>query len=118
MLCSADARYYAVLILYAVFLLYAVLCYAVLMLYAVFMLYAMLCYAQKCASEFSVSLCLCVSVLFTLFAGSWSDVHGRKALIVSSTLGYVFSNLIFMVNAHFFYELKAEYLLLEVRNSE
>ena len=56
MLCSADARYYAVLILYAVILLYAVLCYAVLMLYAVFMLYAMLCYAQKCASEFSVRL--------------------------------------------------------------
>ena len=55
------------------------------------------------------------SVLFTLFAGSWSDVHGRKALIVSSTLGYVISNLIFMINAHFFYELKAEYLLLEVR---
>ena len=58
------------------------------------------------------------SVLFTLFAGSWSDVHGRKPLIVSSTLGYVISNLIFMINAHFFYELKAEYLLLEVRQKE
>ena len=55
------------------------------------------------------------SVIFTLFAGSWSDVHGRKPLIVASTLGYVFSNLVFMINAHFFYELKAEFLLLEVK---
>ena len=54
------------------------------------------------------------SVLFALFAGSWSDVHGRKALIVSSTMGYTISNLVFMINAYFFYELKAEYLLLEV----
>ena len=54
------------------------------------------------------------SVLFALFAGSWSDVHGRKALIVSSTMGYAISNLVFMINAYFFYELKAEYLLLEV----
>ena len=54
------------------------------------------------------------SVLFALFAGSWSDVYGRKALIVSSTMGYTISNLVFMINAYFFYELKAEYLLLEV----
>ena len=56
------------------------------------------------------------SVLFALFAGSWSDVHGRKALIVSSTMGYTISNLVFMINAYFFYELKAEYLLLEVNS--
>ena len=54
-------------------------------------------------------------MLFALFAGSWSDIHGRKALIVSSTLGYCISNMVFMVNTHYFYELKAEYLLLEVR---
>ena len=54
------------------------------------------------------------SIIFTLFAGSWSDIHGRKALIVTSTLGYIISNGIFMLNAYFFYELKAEYLLLEV----
>ena len=56
------------------------------------------------------------SVLFALFAGSWSDIHGRKALIVSSTMGYTISNLVFMINAYFFYELKAEYLLLEVNS--
>ena len=54
------------------------------------------------------------SVLFTLFAGSWSDLHGRKAIIVSATFGSVISNLVFMLNAYFFDELKAEYLLLEV----
>ena len=57
------------------------------------------------------------SVLFALIAGPWSDIHGRKALIISSTFGYCISNLIFMINAHFFYELKAEYLLLEVRHN-
>ena len=54
------------------------------------------------------------SIIFALFAGSWSDIHGRKALIVVSSLGYIISNGIFMLNAYFFYELKAEYLLLEV----
>ena len=56
------------------------------------------------------------SVLFVLFAGSWSDIHGRKPLIVSSAFSYVISNGILMLNAYFFYELKAEYLLLEVTN--
>ena len=54
------------------------------------------------------------SVTFALFAGSWSDIHGRKALIVASSLGYIISNGIFLLNAYFFYELKAEFLLLEV----
>jgi PCFT/HCP family folate transporter-like MFS transporter 1/3 len=52
-------------------------------------------------------------VIFTLLAGPWSDRHGRKPLIIIAMFGYVISNLVFLVNLYFFYELKAEFLLFE-----
>ena len=74
---------------------------------------------QKYVSQlriYSSILQAVLSIIITLFAGSWSDIHGHKDLIISSNLGFVISNGIFMLNAYFFYELKAEYLLLEVCN--
>ncbi len=38
------------------------------------------------------------SVLFTLFAGPWSDRHGRKLLLISSVFGSLISTSVYIIN--------------------
>ena len=51
--------------------------------------------------------------IYLLLAGPWSDTNGRKAILIFSGCGYVVNNGVLMINAYFFKELKAEFLLFE-----
>ena len=52
-------------------------------------------------------------LLFTLVAGPLTDTWGRRPLLLCSLLGHLLLSLILLVNAVWFLELRAEYLLFE-----
>ena len=56
------------------------------------------------------------AILYSIFAGPWSDTYGRKPLIFLAAFGYIFNNAVFLLNSPGapLYELKAEYLFIEV----
>ena len=53
------------------------------------------------------------SFFYSLIAGPWCDKYGRKPLIILSILGSTVSTTVFLINTIWWYELKAENLLLE-----
>jgi len=53
------------------------------------------------------------TIVVAFFAGPLSDRFSRKPLILVSLGGYFLLNLIYAINAFWFYELKMEYLLFE-----
>ena len=52
-------------------------------------------------------------MFFVLFVGPWSDNFGRKFLIISPLVGFVILDVVFLLNSIFFYELKADWIILE-----
>ena len=51
------------------------------------------------------------AVIVSLFLGPWSDVNGRKPLMVVPMLGTILTQIIYILNTYFSY-LKAEFVLL------
>jgi len=53
------------------------------------------------------------AVVFTIFAGPLSDSYGRKPLMIMAIFGYLVLDVVFLINAFWFHQLRVEYLLFE-----
>lgn len=51
------------------------------------------------------------AVIVSLFLGPWSDINGRKPLMVVPMFGTLVSQLVYIINTYFF-QWKAEYILV------
>eukprot|EP00096_Caligus_rogercresseyi_P016065 TRINITY_DN8603_c0_g1_i1.p1 TRINITY_DN8603_c0_g1~~TRINITY_DN8603_c0_g1_i1.p1 ORF type:complete len:446 (+),score=107.13 TRINITY_DN8603_c0_g1_i1:66-1403(+) len=51
------------------------------------------------------------ALLFSLFLGSWSDAHGRKALLIIPFFGNILAFAAYIINYYFFFELGLYHLL-------
>ena len=52
-------------------------------------------------------------IIFVLFIGPWSDRFGRKFLFIFPLIGVILTDLSYLLNVIFYYELVAEYLMLD-----
>ena len=50
------------------------------------------------------------SIFLGLFVGAWSDRNGRKPVILGPMLGYIVSNVVWLINVHY-WDAPAKYLL-------
>ena len=55
-------------------------------------------------------------ILFALLAGTWSDLHGRKPLMVLSVVGQLLASLSYGLNFMFLTEISWRWLYLELVN--
>ena len=55
-------------------------------------------------------------LVYALLAGTWSDIHGRKGLIILSVLGQILASLSYALNYLLLHQLPWQFLYLELLN--
>ena len=65
--------------------------------------------------RFVVNMCQAFPpMIFLLFVGPWSDQFGRKFILLCPLVGFLYSDMIYLIASIFFYELPVEFLMLEM----
>lgn len=74
-------------------------------------------YVQETVADMHLVVSLCEGIppiIFVLFIGPWSDNFGRKTLLILPIIGYLLYSIFYLFAVIFFYELPAEFLMLEI----